>query len=116
RAERGGSEVGGRKRFAAALVVPRRVSVESAAGGFMEGNAMQLALVFAGDFDHRPSVRIFPGLATPLVGTCRPVSPGYAGGVCWRACSACAGVSTTDFAGVGASAEGCPGGRPRSGG
>ncbi len=58
-------QIGGRKRLAAALVVLRRIGVQLAARGFVEGDAMQLALVFAGDFDHGASVGFLVRLAMP---------------------------------------------------
>ena len=52
-AERSSHQVGGRKSLAPALIVTRGIGRKVAAGRTVGCGAMEIALIFAGDFDHK---------------------------------------------------------------
>jgi hypothetical protein len=52
-AERSSHQVGGRKSLTATLIVARGIGRKIAAGRTVGCGAMEIALIFTGDFDHR---------------------------------------------------------------
>ena len=52
RSKRGGDQIGGRKRFAPAIIIEWRISDEGISRGQVDGTAVQVSFVGKFDFNH----------------------------------------------------------------